>query len=262
MYGKKYVHLTDFVLIYHRENELADTLGRSGYQLFRRQQWMGRYNVINKEEVMPEEKIHEEELEQRGELDAESMEEEPIHREGEEEPKLEEPVHKEEEKERFRAEEPSLGEEREEEYTEDITLEEIINTEGAGTEKMAEQDYETVEESKIEPEFLAEEPKKKGFFRRNKEEAYFLRDKWILSRIRDEDLMNYLVLEQKRNEQLQKARDIREKRIVSAFKLTVSLAAGVAVVYLLKDNPTIFVNILYIGGILGGFWFWKNSREK
>ena len=59
-----------------------------------------------------------------------------------------------------------------------------------------------------------------------------------------------------------KAKDIREKRFISAFKLSVSLAAGVAVVYLLKDNPTIFVNILYIGGILGGFWFWKNFHEK
>ena len=140
--------------------------------------------------------------------------------------------------------------------------EEIINTEGAGAEEMAERDYEAVEESKAEPGLLEEEPKKKGLFRRNKEEAHFLRDKWILSRIRDEDLMDYLVLEQKRNEQFQKAKDIREKRIISAFKLTVSLAAGVAVVYLLKDNPTIFVNILYIGGILGGFWFWKNPREK
>lgn len=89
-----------------------------------------------------------------------------------------------------------------------------------------------------------------------------MRDKWILSRIRDEDLMDYLLLEQKRNEQMQKVKDIREKRFISAFKLSVSLAAGVAIVYLLKDNPTIFVNILYIGGILGGFHFWKNSQGK
>ncbi len=211
---------------------------------------------------MPEEKIHEEELEQRGELDAESIKEESIHGEDEEEPKSEEPVRTEEEKEEFGAEEPYLEEERERERIEVAASEEIINTEGAGAEEMAERDYEAVEESKAEPELLEEEPKKKGLFRRNKEEAHFLRDKWILSRIRDEDLMDYLVLEQKRNEQFQKAKDIREKRIISAFKLTVSLAAGVAVVYLLKDNPTIFVNILYIGGILGGFWFWKNPREK
>ena len=223
---------------------------------------MGRFHVIfNKEETMPEENIHEEELEQSGEQDAENREEESVHREEEEESKSEEPVRGEEEKEGFGEGEPSL-EEQQKERVEVIASEEIINTEGAGAKEMSEQGYEAVEESTIEPELLEEEPKKKGFFRRNKEEAYFLRDKWILSRIRDEDLMNYLVLEQKRNEQLQKAKDIREKRMVSAFKLTVSLAAGVAVVYLLKDNPTIFVNILYIGGILGGFWFWKNPREK
>ncbi len=223
---------------------------------------MGRFHVIfNKEETMPEENIHEEELEQSGEQDAENREEESVHREEEEESKSEESVRGEEEKEGFGEGEPSL-EEQQKERVEVIASEEIINTEGAGAKEMSEQDYEAVEESTIEPELLEEEPKKKGFFRRNKEEAYFLRDKWILSRIRDEDLMNYLVLEQKRNEQLQKAKDIREKRMVSAFKLTVSLAAGVAVVYLLKDNPTIFVNILYIGGILGGFWFWKNPREK
>ncbi len=235
---------------------------------------MGRFHVIfNKEETMPEENIHEEELEQSGEQDAENREEESVHREEEgkpeesvhreeeEESKSEEPVSGEKEEEGFGEGEPSL-EEQQKERVEVIASEEIINTEGAGAKEMSEQDYEAVEESTIEPELLEEEPKKKGFFRRNKEEAYFLRDKWILSRIRDEDLMNYLVLEQKRNEQLQKAKDIREKRMVSAFKLTVSLAAGVAVVYLLKDNPTIFVNILYIGGILGGFWFWKNPREK
>ena len=147
-------------------------------------------------------------------------------------------------------------------YGEEIDIEEIIDK-GEGEEKMAEQDWNvSADEEKPELEFIEEEPKKRGFFRRNREEAHFLRDKWILSRIRDEDLMEYLILEQKRNEQLQQAKDIREKRFISAFKLSVSLAAGVAVVYLLKDNPTIFVNILYIGGILGGFWFWKNFHEK
>lgn len=120
---------------------------------------------------------------------------------------------------------------------------------------------EAMEDSMWEPESFREKPRKRSFFNRNKEEQ-FSRDKWILSRIRDEDLMEYLILEQKRNEQLQEARDIREKRIISAFMLTVSLAAGVGVVYLLKDNPIIFVNILYIGGLLGGLWFWKNHREK
>lgn len=74
--------------------------------------------------------------------------------------------------------------------------------------------------------------------------------------------MEYLRLEQKRNDQLQHAKDIREKRIMTAFLLTVSLAAIVAIVYLLKDNPTILVNILYICGLLTGFWVWKNPREK
>lgn len=158
-----------------------------------------------------------------------------------------------------RDEETCAGEkiEKKEEDTEESAYEER----GAMGE-MAEQDWNTEVEEEMEPDIWEEEPKKRSFFRRNREDAHFLRDKWILSRISDKDLMEYLVLEQKRNEQLQKAKDIREKRIVSAFKLTVSLAAGVAVVYLLKDNPTIFVNILYIGGILGGFWFWKNSHEK
>ncbi len=144
-------------------------------------------------------------------------------------------------------------------------FEEIIDIgEGIGAEEMADLEWnaDADQEEKAKPEYFEEEPKKRGFFRRNKEEEYFLRDKWILSRIRDEDLMDYLLLEQKRNEQMQRAKDIREKRLVSAFKLSVSLAAGVAIVYLLKDNPTIFVNILYIGGILGGFHFWKNSQGK
>ena len=99
-------------------------------------------------------------------------------------------------------------------------------------------------------------------FHFKKEDKEFFRDKWILSRISDENLMDYLTLEQKRNELQQQARDIKEKRIMKAIELTISLAAIVAVIYLLRDNPTILVNILYITGILVAFWFWKNPRDK
>ena len=107
-----------------------------------------------------------------------------------------------------------------------------------------------------------DDPADKKRFHFKKEDKEFYRDKWILSRISDENLMDYLTLEQKRNEMQQQARDIKEKRIMKGFELTISLAAIVAVIYLLKDNPTILVNILYITGILVAFWFWKNPRDK
>lgn len=88
------------------------------------------------------------------------------------------------------------------------------------------------------------------------------RDRLILSSINDKDLMEYLKLEQERLEFLQHAKDIREKRILSAFQLAVSLAAIVAITYFLKDNPTILVSILYIVGIIAALWIWKNPRDK
>lgn len=104
-------------------------------------------------------------------------------------------------------------------------------------------------------------PAKKRFHFK-KEDKEFFRDKWILSRISDDNLMEYLALEQRRNELQQEAKDIKEKRILKAFEITVGLASIVAVIYLLRDNPTILVNILYIAGILTAFWFWKNPRDK
>lgn len=117
-------------------------------------------------------------------------------------------------------------------------------------------------ETDTDYEMPDEEPADKKRFHFKKEDKEFFRDKWILSRISDENLMNYLTLEQKRNELQQQARDIKEKRIMKAIELTISLAAIVAVIYLLRDNPTILVNILYITGILVAFWFWKNPRDK
>lgn len=103
---------------------------------------------------------------------------------------------------------------------------------------------------------------RRRFFRPRSSELEFSRDKWILSRIDDAHMMEYLTLEQKRFEQTQAAKEKRERRIFTAFRLTVSLAAIVAVVYLLKDNPTILVNILYIAGILAAIWFLKNPKDK
>lgn len=90
----------------------------------------------------------------------------------------------------------------------------------------------------------------------------FTRDEWILSKISQKDLMEYLRLEQRRVERAQQAKETLEKRLFFAFQLTLSLAAVVSVTYLLKDSPAILVNILYIMGIVCAFWIWKNPREK
>ena len=88
------------------------------------------------------------------------------------------------------------------------------------------------------------------------------RDQWILSHIKDEDLMEYLRLEQHRMELLQQAKEKREKRFFTLVQLLLSLAAVIAVTYLLKDNPTILLSILYIVGIIGAFWIMKNPKNK
>lgn len=90
----------------------------------------------------------------------------------------------------------------------------------------------------------------------------FSRDQWILSHIKDEDLMEYLRLEQHRMELLQQAKEKREKRIFTLVQLLLSLAAVIAVTYLLKDNPTILLSILYIVGIIVAFWIMKNPKDK
>lgn len=96
-----------------------------------------------------------------------------------------------------------------------------------------------------------------SFFSR---EPKFSREQAVLSRIDDAHLMDYLSLEQKRYESEQKLRDERGKRILSAFQLAVSLAAIVAVIGFLKDEPTVLVNILYIIGIIAAVWLWKTKK--
>ena len=87
------------------------------------------------------------------------------------------------------------------------------------------------------------------------------RDEQILSRISDEDLMEYLRMEQKRMELLQQAKEVREKRFWTTFQLAICLLSVILVIYFLKDNPVILVTILYTFGILAALRIWNKAQN-
>lgn len=97
---------------------------------------------------------------------------------------------------------------------------------------------------------------------RSKRKMELNRDEMILSRISDDDLMEYLRLEQKRLEILQQSKDVREKRIWIAFQITITLLSVVLIVYFLKDNPVILVTILYTIGILVALRILKRPADS
>ena len=76
------------------------------------------------------------------------------------------------------------------------------------------------------------------------------------------DRLKYLAMEQEKEEHRREAKEVRERRIFSGFQLTISLAAIVAVVGFLKDNPTVLVNILYIVGILIALWILRQPKDQ
>lgn len=118
------------------------------------------------------------------------------------------------------------------------------------------------QESKEKFEYDEAELLRRRFLGPRKEDMNFLRDKWILSKINDDELLEYLKLEERRNELVQQAKDVRQKRMITAFELTISLLAGVAAIYFLKDNPTILINVIYMCGLLIAFWLWKKPHDK
>lgn len=120
------------------------------------------------------------------------------------------------------------------------------------------QDPEPADNAGADPEKKKRGPRFFDYFTR---EGKYIREQAVLSRIDDEHLMDYLLLEQKRYESEQKLRDERGKRILSAFQLAVSLAAIVAVIGFLKDEPTVLVNILYIIGIVAAIWLWRTKNK-
>ena len=96
---------------------------------------------------------------------------------------------------------------------------------------------------------------------RSKRKIEMNRDEQILSRISDEDLMEYLRMEQKRMELLQQAKEVREKRFWTTFQLAIRLLSVILVIYFLKDNPVILVTILYTLGILAALRIWSKAQN-
>ena len=119
------------------------------------------------------------------------------------------------------------------------------------TEDLEEDFYEQQEKSRSKDEHPFRE-----FFSnfRSKRKIEMNRDEQILSRISDEDLMEYLRMEQKRMELLQQAKEVREKRFWTTFQLFICLLSVILVIYFLKDN-------LYTVGILTALRIWSKSQN-
>ena len=140
--------------------------------------------------------------------------------------------------------------------TETISSEEKKNT----YTDFSSEDFKSSDDSEKDP-FTGEKKSFHHHIFHTAKELNYLREKYILEKIPDDQLLEYLKLEEKRHELQVQERNIREKRIMNAFMLTVILAAIVAVVYSLHENPTVLISILYIGGILAGIHVW-NKKNK
>lgn len=139
------------------------------------------------------------------------------------------------------------------------------NTKESSPKDAEEEDYD------LEEDFYEQQEKSRSkdehpfreFFSnfRSKRKIEMNRDEQILSRISDEDLMEYLRMEQKRMELLQQAKEVREKRFWTTFQLSICLLSVILVIYFLKDNPVILVTILYTFGILAALRIWSKSQN-
>ena len=140
------------------------------------------------------------------------------------------------------------------------------NTKESSPKDAEEEDDDDLEEDFYEQQEKSrskdEHPFREFFFNfRSKRKIEMNRDEQILSRISDEDLMEYLRMEQKRMELLQQAKEVREKRFWTTFQLFICLLSVILVIYFLKDNPVILVTILYTVGILTALRIWSKSQN-
>lgn len=123
------------------------------------------------------------------------------------------------------------------------------------------------------PDTAAQEEEQKKQNQQNYDEAYrvlyteilehfrsFSPSEQIAGKITEEHITEYL--ESNREERLQAYKERREKRFLTVLGLITVLAAIVLIVWFLKDNPAILVNILYIFGGLGAFFIWRHPNTK
>lgn len=82
----------------------------------------------------------------------------------------------------------------------------------------------------------------------------------VAGSITEEHITEYL--EGTREERLLAFKERREKRFLTALEILAALTAVVLIVWFLKDNPAILVNILYLIGGLGIFFIWKHPHDK
>lgn len=139
------------------------------------------------------------------------------------------------------------------------------------TKESSPKDAEEEDDDDLEEDFYEQQEKSRSkdehpfreFFSnfRSKRKIEMNRDEQILSRISDEDLMEYLRMEQKRMELLQQAKEVREKRFWTTFQLAICLLSVILVIYFLKDNPVILVTILYTFGILTALRIWSKGQN-
>lgn len=139
------------------------------------------------------------------------------------------------------------------------------------TKEASPKDAEEEDDDDLEEDFYEQQEKSRSkdehpfheFFSnfRSKRKIEMNRDEQILSRISDEDLMEYLRMEQKRMELLQQAKEVREKRFWTTFQLAICLLSVILVIYFLKDNPVILVTILYTFGILAALRIWSKAQN-
>lgn len=139
------------------------------------------------------------------------------------------------------------------------------------TKESSPKDAEEEDNDDLEEDFYEQQEKSRSkdehpfreFFSnfRSKRKIEMNRDEQILSRISDEDLMEYLRMEQKRMELLQQAKEVREKRFWTTFQLAICLLSVILVIYFLKDNPVILVTILYTFGILAALRIWSKAQN-
>lgn len=140
------------------------------------------------------------------------------------------------------------------------------------TKESSKKDTEEEEDDDLEEDFYEQQEKSRSkdehpfreFFSnfRSKRKIEMNRDEQILSRISDEDLMEYLRMEQKRMELLQQAKEVREKRFWTTLQLAICLLSVILVIYFLKDTPVILVTILYTVGILTALRIWSKSQNR